>query len=123
MALNTLPNEGLTSRGYPSDRIVTPLIINGDMSVAQRGTSVNNTDGAPYLMDRFRNIDIGPATPTPPNRGGRRDERMMAQMPPVQPMPAVMPRDPNQIKKAVTPVGTAVTDQAMNEYLRLAGLA
>jgi len=83
--------------------------------------------GLGNLMDRFRNIDIGPAAPTPPDRGGRRDERMMAQMPPVLPMPTirptVMPRDPNQIKKAVTPVGTAVTDQAMNEYLRLAGLA
>ena len=37
MPLNTIPNEGLTSRGYPSDRLVTPIIINGDMSVAQRG--------------------------------------------------------------------------------------
>ena len=83
--------------------------------------------GLGNLMDKFKNIDIGPAAPTPPDRGGRRDERMMAQMPPVLPMPTirptVMPRDPNQIKKAVTPVGTAVTDQAMNEYLRLAGLA
>ena len=63
MALNTLPNEGLTSRGYPSDRIVTPLIINGDMSVAQRGTSVNNTDGAPYLIDRYRNQAVYGSTP------------------------------------------------------------
>ena len=38
-------------------------------------------------------------------------------------MPAVMPRDPNQNKKAVTPVGTAVAEDAMNEYLKLAGLA
>ena len=37
MPLNTIPNKGLTSRGYPSDRLVTPIIINGDMSVAQRG--------------------------------------------------------------------------------------
>ena len=37
MPLNTIPNEGLTSRGYPSDRLVTPIIINGDMSVAERG--------------------------------------------------------------------------------------
>ena len=65
MALNTLPNEGLTSRGYPSDRIVTPLIINGDMSVAQRGTSINNTSGAPYLIDRFRNQAVyGSTAPT-----------------------------------------------------------
>ena len=41
----------------------------------------------------------------------------------MQPMPAVMPRDPNQIKKAVTPVETAVAEDAMNEYLKLAGLA
>ena len=55
MALNTLPNEGLTSRGYPSDRIVTPIIINGDMSVAQRGTSVTGKTGAGfYTVDRMR---------------------------------------------------------------------
>mgnify|MGYP001318596670 CR=1 FL=1 len=65
MALNTLPNEGLTSRGYPSDRIVTPIIINGDMSVAQRGTSINNTSDAPYLIDRYRNQAVyGSTAPT-----------------------------------------------------------
>ena len=65
MALNTLPNKGLTSRGYPSDRIVTPLIINGDMSVAQRGTSINNTSDAPYLIDRYRNQAVyGSTAPT-----------------------------------------------------------
>ena len=65
MPLNTIPNKGLTSRGYPSDRITTPIIINGDMSVAQRGTSINNTDGAPYLMDRFRNQAVyGSTAPT-----------------------------------------------------------
>ena len=54
MALNTLPNEGLTNRGYPSDRIVTPLIINGDMSVAQRTTSTSSvSSGATYIVDRF----------------------------------------------------------------------
>ena len=54
MALNTLPNEGLTSRGYPSDRIVTPLIINGDMSVAQRGTSTSSvTSSGYYACDRW----------------------------------------------------------------------
>ena len=50
MPLNTIPNEGLTSRGYPSDRLVTPIIINGDMSVAQRGTSSTSTG---YVVDRF----------------------------------------------------------------------
>ena len=55
MALNTLPNEGLTNRGYPSDRIVTPIIINGDMSVAQRGTSSTGQTGAGYkTVDRIR---------------------------------------------------------------------
>ena len=54
MALNTLPNEGLTNRGYPSDRIVTPIIINGDMSVAQRTTSTSSvSSGATYIVDRF----------------------------------------------------------------------
>ena len=93
---------------------------------APKSGSLFGSFGLGNLMDRFKNIDIGPAAPTPPDRGGRRDERMMAQMPPVQPTLTVMPRspfDPKRIKKAVTPVGTAVTDQAMNEYLRLAGLA
>ena len=41
------------------------LIINGDMSQAQRGTSVNNTNGAPYLIDRFRNQAVyGSTAPT-----------------------------------------------------------
>ena len=50
MPLNTIPNKGLTSRGYPSDRLVTPIIINGDMSIAQRGTSSTSTG---YVVDRF----------------------------------------------------------------------
>ena len=41
------------------------IIINGDMSLAQRGTSVNNTNGAPYLIDRFRNQAVyGSTAPT-----------------------------------------------------------
>tara|TARA_R100001440_G_scaffold75246_1_gene101980 strand:- start:245 stop:1312 length:1068 start_codon:yes stop_codon:yes gene_type:complete len=62
MALNTLPNAGLTSRGYPSDRLVTPLIINGDMSVAQRGTSATGlTNGSSgfHTVDRFRYSEAG----------------------------------------------------------------
>ena len=59
MALNTLPNEGLTNRGYPSDRIVTPIIINGDMSVAQRGTSSTGQTGGGYkTCDRWQNVQI-----------------------------------------------------------------
>ena len=55
MPLNTIPNKGLTSRGYPSDRLVTPIIINGDMSLAQRGTSATGktTDGY-YTIDRYQ---------------------------------------------------------------------
>ena len=55
MPLNTIPNTGLTSRGYPSDRLVTPIIINGDMSVAQRGTSATGITSTSYnTVDRFR---------------------------------------------------------------------
>ena len=55
MALNTLPNEGLTSRGYPSDRIVTPIIINGDMSVCQRATSTSSvSSGSTFPVDRYK---------------------------------------------------------------------
>jgi len=57
MPLNTIPNKGLTSRGYPSDRIVTPLIINGDMQVAQRGAGPSGAfAGSGYSEgpDRFR---------------------------------------------------------------------
>ena len=59
MPLNTIPNEGLTSRGYPSDRLVTPIIINGDMSVAQRGTSSTGQTGGGYkTCDRWQNVQI-----------------------------------------------------------------
>ena len=55
MALNTLPNEGLTSRGYPSDRIVTPIIINGDMSVCQRTTSTSSvSSGSTFPVDKYK---------------------------------------------------------------------
>ena len=54
MALNTIPNTGLTNRGYPSDRLVTPIIINGDMSVAQRGTSFTGQTSGAYYNDRFK---------------------------------------------------------------------
>ena len=55
MALNTLPNAGLTNRGYPSDRIADPIIINGDMSVSQRGytsaTAIGSSNA--YNLDRY----------------------------------------------------------------------
>ena len=54
MPLNTIPNKGLTSRGYPSDRLVTPIIINGDMSVAQRATSATGITSTSYnTCDRW----------------------------------------------------------------------
>ena len=57
MPLNTIPNKGLTSRGYPSDRIVTPLIINGDMSVAQRSTSASSiTTSGYHSIDRIDTV-------------------------------------------------------------------
>jgi hypothetical protein len=62
MALNTIPNKGLTSRGYPSDRLVTPIIINGDMSVAQRGTSatgIGNGDSGYHTVDRWQFTEVG----------------------------------------------------------------
>ena len=57
MPLNTIPNTGLTSRGYPSDRLVTPIIINGDMQVAQRGAGPSGAfAGSGYSEgpDRYR---------------------------------------------------------------------
>jgi hypothetical protein len=62
MALNTLPNEGLTNRGYPSDRIVTPIIINGDFAVAQRATSatgLTNGSSAYQTVDRWQFNEAG----------------------------------------------------------------
>ena len=62
MALNTLPNAGLTKKGYPSDRLVTPIIINGDMSVAQRATSVTtvgNGNSGYQTVDRWEFSETG----------------------------------------------------------------
>jgi len=55
MPLNTIPNEGLTSKGYTTDRLVTPLIINGDMSVSQRATSTTGVGASSTYptIDRF----------------------------------------------------------------------
>ena len=45
----------VTDAGLDKSRIVTPIIINGDMSVAQRGTSVTGvTSGTYQTIDRFR---------------------------------------------------------------------
>ena len=62
MALNTLPNAGLTNRGYPSDRIVTPFIINGDFAVAQRATSatgLTNGSSTYQTVDRWQFNEAG----------------------------------------------------------------
>ena len=45
----------VTDAGLDKSRIVTPIIINGDMSVAQRATSVTGvTSGTYKTVDRFR---------------------------------------------------------------------
>jgi hypothetical protein len=45
----------VTEGGLDRNRIVTPLIINGDMSVAQRSTSATNVSSSGYhALDRFR---------------------------------------------------------------------
>ena len=45
----------VTDAGLDKSRIVTPIIINGDMSVAQRATSVTGvTSGTYKTIDRFR---------------------------------------------------------------------
>ena len=64
MPLNTIPNKGLTSQGYPSDRLVTPIIINGDMSVAQRSTSTSSYGSVAYsTVDRFKTVfEVGTYT-------------------------------------------------------------
>jgi hypothetical protein len=50
MALNTIPNPGLTKRGFPTARVANPLVINGDMAVSQRGTSFTSNG---YSLDRY----------------------------------------------------------------------
>ena len=83
MPLNTIPNKGLTSRGYPSDRLVTPIIINGDMSVAQRGTSATGkTADGYYTTDRWNHsINLGTwsitqATDIPTGQGFAKSHKM-----------------------------------------------
>ncbi len=64
MPLNTIPNKGLTNQGYPTDRLVTPIIINGDMSVAQRSTSESSYGSVAYsTVDRFKTVfEVGTYT-------------------------------------------------------------
>ena len=45
----------VTDAGLDKSRIVTPLIINGDMSVAQRGTSTASvSSGSTFPVDRYK---------------------------------------------------------------------
>ena len=44
----------VTDAGLDKSRIVTPIIINGDMSVAQRGTSFTGQTSGAYYLDRFK---------------------------------------------------------------------
>ena len=52
MALNTIPNAGLTKRGFPTARVGQPLMINGDMQVNQRGT-VTGVATNTYVIDQW----------------------------------------------------------------------
>jgi len=56
----------VTDAGLDRNRIVTPLIINGDMSIAQRGTSETGVGTAQvFVTDRFRNQPVyGSTAPT-----------------------------------------------------------
>ena len=68
----------VTDAGLDRSRIVTPIIINGDMSIAQRGTSVtgvNTNNGFPTL-DRFQigftssgTYDMSQSTDVPSGKG------------------------------------------------------
>ena len=44
----------VTDAGLDRNRIVTPIIINGDMSIAQRGTSFTGQTSGAYYLDRFK---------------------------------------------------------------------
>jgi hypothetical protein len=50
MALSTIPTRALTEQGINFRN----LIINGDMSIAQRGTSFSSVTSTQYTLDRWR---------------------------------------------------------------------
>jgi len=60
MAISTIPSAGITGGGFNFRN----LIINGDMNIAQRGTSVAGlTNGSSqYLIDRFKWYEGGAPT-------------------------------------------------------------
>ena len=90
------------------------------------GQSITETTDRPGFLSGIASalrLGEGPGF-TEERGGGRGREPLLPITPPVPPttgglfgkIPAGIP-----IKKAVTPVGTAVTEDAINEYLRLAG--
>jgi len=61
MALSTIPFSGLGADASNQGVNFRNLLINGDMSIAQRATSVSSiTSGGYKILDRF-NIDINSA--------------------------------------------------------------
>ena len=50
MAISTIPSAGITGGGFTFRN----LIINGDMSIAQRGTSFTGQTSGAYYNDRFK---------------------------------------------------------------------
>ena len=56
MAISKIPMQGFSQQGINFRNI----IINGDMSIAQRGTSFScsNSSGDKYTLDRFEYIDV-----------------------------------------------------------------
>tara|TARA_R100001086_G_scaffold118475_1_gene60892 strand:- start:70 stop:1320 length:1251 start_codon:yes stop_codon:yes gene_type:complete len=87
------------------------------------GQSITETTDRPGFLSGIASalrLGEGPGFTEERGGGGGR-EPLLPIIPPVQPTPAAKPFDPKRIKKAVTPVGTAVTEDAINEYLRLAG--
>jgi len=56
MALNTIPNAGLTKRGFPTARVANPFIINGGFEISQRaGTTATSFVNNTYGLDRWKN--------------------------------------------------------------------
>ena len=60
MALSTIPFSALSADASNQGVNFRNLIINGDMSIAQRGTSFtcSNSTGSKYTLDRFQYIDV-----------------------------------------------------------------
>jgi hypothetical protein len=89
------------------------------------GQSITETTDRPGFLSGIASaLRFGEGAPFQERQFGGNQRGLAALIPPVQPTLTVMPRDPfdpQRIKKAVTPVGTGVTNEAMNEYLRLAG--